>query len=252
MTKRMYPSIKKYVTTPSVALEYDSYFKETKLFQFDTQILERYITEKKSIIDLGCGTGRHLLHFARKGCPVFGADLSEHMLRCSAEKLRKENLSAKIVRANLLEIPFKDDSFSYGLCMFSTIGLISGKRNRGAFLKEARRILQPGGLFFVHVHNRLFNVFDSWGRRWLVRTYILSPFKGIEIGDKIFDYYRGIRNMYLHVFTLGEIKRALRRAGFNVEKVHFINEPRDAELQGRFFKSWRSNGFILVARKRTR
>ena len=248
----MYPSIKKYVTTPSVAFEYDRYFKDIRLFEFDTRLLDIYIKEKKPLIDLGCGTGRHLVHFAKRGFPAFGVDLSEYMLRRCAEKLEKEKFVPRIVRGNLLELPFKDNSFSYGLCMFSTIGLIAGKKNRAAFLKEACRILQPGGLFFVHVHNRLFNVFDSWGRRWLLKTYLPNPFTEAEIGDKIFDYYRGIRDMYLHVFSLGEIKRALRRARFKVEKVHFINEPRDAELQGRFFKSWRSNGFVIAAKKRNR
>ena len=245
----IHPSIRKYTSTPSVALEYDCYFKDTALFHLDTAVLDQYITDNRPLVDFGCGTGRHLIYFAKKGIPSLGIDLSMSMIRCALEKLSAEKMDAKVVMGNLLELPLKDNSFFYGICMFSTIGLICGAQNRYAFLKEAFRVIQPGGLFFVHVHNRLFNIFDKWGRRWLLKTYCLSPFKGFEVGDKIIDYYRGIRNMYLHTFSLGEIKRVLKKTGFGIEKVHYINEPRDAELEGRFFKSWRSNGFIIVARK---
>ena len=247
----IHPSIRKYTSTPSVALEYDFYFRDTPLFVLDTQILDKYVTHPQPLIDLGCGTGRHLIHFAKKGIPSFGVDLSTHMIRRTTEKLRTEKLSVRVALANLLELPLKDKSFFYALCMFSTIGLIGGAQNRHAFLKEVYRILQPGGLFFIHVHNRLFNIFEGDGRRWLFRTYFIGPFKGFEIGDKIIDYYRGVRDMYLHTFTLGEIKMTLKKAGFRIEKVYYLNEPRDAELPGFFLRSWRSNGFIIVARKDT-
>ena len=61
--------------------------------------------------------------------------------------------------------------------------------------------------------------------------------------------YRGIPDLVLHVFSLGEIRRLLTRSGFGNLDVITANVGRTRELRWRFLTSLRSNGFILIARK---
>ena len=79
--------------------------------------------------------------------------------------------------------------------------------------------MKPGGRLVLHVHNRWYNLFDREGRNWLLKTHLVMPFEDYEVGDKLIDNYRLIPRMYLHIFSLGEVRRMLRRAGFSLERV---------------------------------
>jgi SAM-dependent methyltransferase len=81
------------------------------------------------LLDIGCGTARHVIHFARRGHCVVGADLSAHMIRVAREKARQASVPASLVRADMVDLPrlFQPGSFDYALCMFSTIGLVAGQ-----------------------------------------------------------------------------------------------------------------------------
>ena len=243
----LHPSTRLYVQSRQIATSYDDFFRSTALFRFDTQILDRYIEQPGRLIDFGCGTGRHLIHFANKGFPALGLDMSAHMLQCAQAKAAQHGARLHLVRGAFQQMDFLHSaSFRYAICMFSTIGIIRGKANRQRFAAQVRRILIPGGLFVFHVHNRWLNLLDPFGRRWLLETHTINRLRGLECGDKIMDGYRGIPNMFLHVFTLREATRLAIRAGFRIRDVVFMTRRRDAELTGHW-RAVRSNGFIIVA-----
>ena len=247
------PSTQEYVRSLWIAEDYDSYFAFNPLFRFDAEFLERLFPAPLTMVDLGCGTGRHLVPFARRGFEVTGVDISEQMLRILADKLDEEKLQAQLLRSNLCRIPdLEGDSFEAAICMFSTLGMIRGSENRLACAREACRLLRPGGLFVVHCHNFVYQghlpeTWIAWGR-----SLTLSLLHGYELGDKVLPEYRSINNMYLHLFRPSELQRLLNRAGFQVVRVAYLNARRDRELGPVFFKSLRANGFIAVARKRER
>jgi len=243
----VHPSTRLYVQNREIALGYDDYFRATALFQYDTRVLDTYLTEAGPLVDLGCGTARHLLHFARKGFPAVGVDLSEHMLACAHRKIEGCPGRISLIRGTINRLEFlKTASFRYAICMFSTIGLIRLRRNRARFVREVRRILMPRGLFIFHVHNRWLNLFDPCGRQWLWQTYTSDPRKGLEPGDKIMQGYRGIPEMFLHVFSYRESVSLVGKNGFHVKKVFCLNEQRNAEISG-FGRAVKANGFIIVA-----
>ena len=47
---------------------------------FIHDLIQKYSPGAKSILDLGCGTGRHDLLLAEKGYAITGVDMSEEML----------------------------------------------------------------------------------------------------------------------------------------------------------------------------
>ena len=245
------PSTLRYITSPHIAEEYDLFNKGNELFDFDTMLLDRYLTRPGRLIDLGCGTGRHLAHFAGKGFDVTGLDLSEHMLRLASERLEKKGLKADFVHCDMRDLSrFPDESFSYATCMFSTLGMVMGGDARQKIVQEVVRILAPGGMYFVHAHNRWHCWYHADRLVWLLQNVLASLVSRDEIGDLWMDSYRGIPNMYLHIFSAREMRSVLKAAGFSDVKIIYINRPRNGELQGNWFKHVRSNGFIDFGKKR--
>lgn len=93
-----------------------------------------------SVLDLGCGTGRHALWMAATGAVVTGVDFSEQML---AEARRKPGAATiRFLRCDLHEpLPFRDGAFDLvvsGLVL-EHIG------DLGRFFGEARRAVRSGG-----------------------------------------------------------------------------------------------------------
>ncbi|MDA1140635.1 MAG: methyltransferase domain-containing protein [Planctomycetota bacterium] len=245
----MDPSTQQYIQSLWVAEDYDDYFALNALFQFDTGFLDRMLRQPGKLLDVGCGTGRHLVHFVKKGFEVTGVDLSDAMLRIVEEKLGEAQLSASLLKSDICDIPhLGDETFDAAICMFSTLGMVRGHKNRMACMHEVFRVLKPKGIFIFHCHNFLFRglSIDTW-HEWF-RSYLLT-FRGYEVGDKILDEYRTIKDMYLHTFRPSEIRRMVTAAGFQLEYFGYLNADRSGELPPIMFRALRANGFVIVARK---
>jgi SAM-dependent methyltransferase len=228
-----------YAHTPRLAAEEDDYFANHPLFRMDPRALEQRFVIPGRLVDLGCGTGRHAIRFARRGFAVTAVDLSRSMLERVGLKVRGEALDLVRCQANLCRLGcFPDKSFDYALSMFSTLGMIRGRASRRRALEEAARILRPGGRLAVHVHNLWLNLRNPAGRAWLRAQALESLFQGRELGDREMTY-RGITGMRVHLYRWGELKRELRAAGFRIEEVL----PQDAVFAAPIPAPWFAHGF---------
>ena len=150
--------------------------------------------ESKRILDLGCGSGRHVVLFSRLGFDVYGFDASPKALSMTQDWLHKENLTANLTK-HLMEKPFPyDDDFFDAVISIQVIHHNLMKEIKKT-VSEIERVLKPDGLLFV-TFPILHPVPVEKERNWeLVKieegTYI--PQKGWE---------RGIPH---HYFTLEEI-----------------------------------------------
>jgi len=174
-----------YAHRPHIAGDYDTEFAENTLFEFDEKVLRERFVRPGVLVDLGCGTGRVLVPFARQGFACVGVDLSPEFLGIVGAKAAAEGLPIERVQANLMELGcLADASADYAVCLFSTLGMIRGRTNRLRALGHIRRILKPGGTFVVHVHNRWHNLRDPQGRRWLLKNLTWERWRGDrEAGD---------------------------------------------------------------------
>ncbi len=237
-----------YVQSPSVADDYDDYFAFNSLFEHDEQVLARHLQPLGLVADLGCGTGRALVPLVQAGHRGLAIDLSEPMLRIVQEKADLDNLPIDCLQANLVQLDaLADNSVDHAICMFSTLGMIRGRANRRQALEHFRRILKSDGRFVLHVHNYWFNLRDPQGPSWVVKNLLTAPFNSeIEIGDKWFPY-RGVPNMFLHVFRWRELAADLAAAGFEiVEKIPLDVARRHRLRHPWLFPALRTNGWIVV------
>lgn len=240
-----------YAQAPHIAAEYDAYFAQNELFEFDRQVLARHFDRPGLVVDLGCGTGRALIPLARRGFSTLGVDLSLAMLREVGRKAAEESLAIGRVIANLVELDcLRDQTADYAVCLFSTLGMIHGRENRRRALAHVHRILKPGGRFVVHVHNLWYSLTYSAGRAWLLK-HILECWtnKDLERGDRFFDYL-GVPKMYVHSFSEREFRGALTEAGFAIDDVIRLHASRQRPLPLPWLLgSIRANGWIAVCRK---
>lgn len=251
-----HPTLSRYITDKHIACNYDSFFQHSYLFQFDSRILQEWFHEPGKIIDFGSGTGRHVLQFCRRGFDVTGVDLSDHMLAITKTKLDKSGCKARLIKADMTAPwPTNDitiaekTSYDYALCMFSTLGMIRGRNLRHRFLTNVLHCLKPGGLFALHIHNYWHNLWYSEGRLFLAGNTVKCLLGWEELGDKILPEYRGIKNMFVHVFRKSEIEKQLQTAGFDILHSLPLNETRSGILPVSNFNSIRANGYLILTQK---
>ncbi len=104
----------------------------------------------RRVLDLGCGSGRHLTYLASKGFRVSGIDSSETALSYARESLEEQKLTAELTCGSFYErLPYPDDCFDAVVCCralnHGTIEQISLTVN------EIERVLTEPGLIFVEV-----------------------------------------------------------------------------------------------------
>ena len=100
-----------------------------------------------TVLDLGCGVGRHSLLFAQHGFNVTALDLSEsglHILSISARKLK---LSIETVLADVTSLPLKDASYDAVLAYHSMYHVDSEGMLHA--INEVHRILKSNGEAFL-------------------------------------------------------------------------------------------------------
>jgi SAM-dependent methyltransferase len=239
-----------YLHDPSIARGYDASLADSPLFSLDMAFVEQHCPRPGRLLDLGCGTGRLLLEFAKKGWQTLGVDLSPQMLRVAADKALSANLAVELLQANIAQLDcLSDDSFDCVACLFSTLGMVLGKTHRQRAVAHSFRVLRPGGRSILHVHNRWFNAWDSTGRAWLLRDWLRSWIGG-EGGNLAMPVHQGIAGLTLHLFTRREACRLLTDAGFRLLEVRPISLRVDGSLPFPACFGWlRSYGYLLAAEK---
>lgn len=90
-------------------------------------------------LEIGCGTGVHAARVSALGWTPVGVDLSAGMLRHARDRL-------SIARADAERLPIRDSSVPAAISMMSHTDM----PDYPAVLREAARVLRPGGTF-VHV-----------------------------------------------------------------------------------------------------
>jgi SAM-dependent methyltransferase len=240
-----------YLHDPGIARNYDDYLAGSPLVTTDLRFARRYFDRPGRLIDLGCGTGRLLIPFARQGFWVLGVDLSAEMLRLAGARAADAGVVVHRLQANLVELDaLADQSFDYAACLFSTLGMVAGAVPRRRVVRHVHRLLRPGGKFILHVHNRWFNLWDRQGRRWLLRDWLRALLGRGEVGDRPMPTHLGIAGLALHHFTRREAVRLLRRAGFRVLEIQPVGLGVDGQLSWPWWFRWlRSHGYLIAAQR---
>jgi len=149
------------------------------------------------VLELGCGTGEFTRRMAESECRLVALDLSPELLvRARAEV---NTPGAHFLRANAMELPFRDASFDavYGCSILHHL-------DAEVTLREVRRVLQPGGRLVFSEPN-------------LLNPQVLLMFKCRPLRP-----YFGTSPDEM-AFTRGWIERVLHRVGFRCFSVRYFD-----------------------------
>lgn len=92
---------------------------------WETHVLNKYLTLKGSLLDAGCGTGRHVIPFAEKGFDVVGIDKDKEMLMASQTKLKLKKLNADLILADAQKLPLRNSLFDHIILMGNVLGEVN-------------------------------------------------------------------------------------------------------------------------------
>lgn len=127
-------------------------FGEIDIYLFD-QLLKDRFSPGMSILDAGCGGGRNLVYFLRKGYKVYGVDLSseaiakvKRLASLVCPSLSEENFVVSAVE----KMPFPVESFD-AVISSAVLHFARDERHFNRMLDEMWRVLRPGGLFFARL-----------------------------------------------------------------------------------------------------
>jgi ubiquinone/menaquinone biosynthesis C-methylase UbiE len=146
------------------------------------------------VLDVGCGTGEHLHRALDRGLKAYGVEPAPAML----EVARRNVPEAEIKQGVATSLPFGDGEFD--MVMMVEVLRYLDRADTDAALREARRVLKPGGLLFVTLVNR-------WA---LDGFYILQRARSV-VKRKQFDQF----NPYCLFHTPASARRDLAQAGFD-------------------------------------
>jgi len=105
--------------------------------------LERRAPHARSLLDVGCGTGRHL-ELMRERYEVEGLDLNPTMLELARERCP----DVPFHEADMADFDL-GRSFDVVTCMFSSIGYVRTEERMRAAIICMRRHLNPGGVLLI-------------------------------------------------------------------------------------------------------
>lgn len=139
-----------------------------------------------AVLEIGCGVGRLLKPLSRRVARAVGVDLSHEMVRRGREYCAdRGNIELHPTDGSLERFAAGEFDFVYSHIVFQHL---PRKTYVDRYLREAERVLKPGGILRVQVDGR---------SRQFFRRFVADSWSGV-------------------VFSARELARRLERAGFSV------------------------------------
>ena len=178
------------------------------------------VVARLEVLDLGCGTGRHSLWLAAAGASVTAVDFSAGMMEKARAKPGAERV--RFLVHDLHErLPFADAAFDLVVS-----GLVlEHLQDLGAFFREARRVLKPGGRAVVSgMHPAMF-LRD-------VRARFHDPVTGEKVEPGSVEH------------GIGDFVMAAVRAGFSLDGI--VEQAPDAAYAARCSRAGKYVGWPML------
>ncbi|OPJ56641.1 class I SAM-dependent methyltransferase [Clostridium oryzae] len=165
------------------------------------------LESRKSILDLGCGLGRHSILFAKNGFKVTAVDLSDYGVNYLREWEKREKVDILTEICDMKKLPFMDSAFD---CIWA-YHVISHTDTEGfiGILTEIERVLKPKGCIYCTLCSK-----DTWS---------FSEPKYKHVDDNTVIKTDGAEKDVPHYFVdLDDIQRLFKN--FTIKRIRHIDD----------------------------
>ena len=183
------------------------------------QLIKKHSEKANIILDLGCGTGKHLIEFSKLGYSGIGIDQSKSMIECANENIlsrpseTKRNLSFQT--ANILCFNL-NKTFDVITCLFHVINYQKTEEELCLAIKNVSKHLKKDGIF----------IFDFWygpsvlrnGFETRVKEIENKTFKITRIAKPSIDTINGIVTVHYKLYTKNKFSNKL----YELEEFHNV------------------------------
>ncbi|VAW44211.1 hypothetical protein MNBD_GAMMA02-947 [hydrothermal vent metagenome] len=214
------------------------------------QVLDLVDRPVKSVLDMACGPGRHVLGFSRLGLQVSGVDLSGYLLNQATNLIEQEQLDATLVHSDMLAYQPKN-KFDLITNLFTSFGYYANPAMNQQMLNNAFNWLNPSGVMVI----------DTFGKEQA--AHAIEPVHCTEYdnGDLRFERPMLINDMRIYsnewilvrgnqayrweyehfVYSADELTAMLKQAGFKQVEIYGSFSKDDYDLA--------AERLVAVARK---
>ncbi|MGI8893296.1 MAG: class I SAM-dependent methyltransferase [Bacteroidia bacterium] len=187
-----------------------------------------------SILDLGCGRGRHSVYLNERGFDVTGVDISEENI---AFNKQYENEHLKFFVHDMREV-FQPESFSFIFNLFTSFGYFENDEDNQKTVNAAAKDLKEDGIFLIDYLN-VNKVLNELEREEIkivdeIEFHIRRGFDGKFITKNItfedfedeFNYQEKVRAL-----PLPDFEEYFKKAGLKIVHLsgNYNLQPYDAE-----------------------
>ncbi len=181
--------------------EYDQMMDWESRLTRETPFFEKIISDYqiKSLLDAGCGTGRHCFHFLTMGLDaVVGADASERVIELARHRAAAIGGEIDFVQAEFTDLAKKvSGSYQLVCCLGNSISHLLSYDDLELALKNFRKLTTKTGIVLLHLLN--------WERKIaLQERYFPLRSHPMPEGEKLFlrflDFHDELVTMNLIIF----------------------------------------------------
>jgi SAM-dependent methyltransferase len=163
------------------------------------QLMRRYVPlEGKRILDMGCGVGAFVRRLGEYSDEVYGTDIDRERVAEGTQEVT--NLGLAVCEA----VPFADNTFDV-IILHEVLEHVTDDQQT---LREAKRVLAPGGSVVIFCPNRLYP-FETHGI-FIGKRYF---FGNIPLINYLPDALRNRLVPHARVYSKRRLRRLYRRAG---------------------------------------
>ncbi|KAA5544751.1 class I SAM-dependent DNA methyltransferase [Adhaeribacter rhizoryzae] len=202
------------------------------------EIINQFVNKNREhtqVLDLACGTGKHIFELYQQGYQVTGSDISTQMIEVAREKALLNNFEISFYNHSFQEADKIEGNYDCVISMFSAVDYLTNYRDQVKAFTNIYNLLADDGVF----------IFDFWNGNTVVKEY--SPVKVLRKsnGDQeimrisetkintlnqdvwvkftCFLFENNLKSLeftethHLHYYYLPEIENLLTQCGFTIE-----------------------------------
>jgi ubiquinone/menaquinone biosynthesis C-methylase UbiE len=208
--EKIFEEVKEKYLQPEELEEWTNIVEEG-LTLYEKKYIKKYVDKREKLLDIGCGGGREGIALASNGHNVFGVDLVVPMVINARKTAEKMNLRLKYLVMNALSLGFKNNTFNGVLMLGQVLAFVPLRENRIKVLREAYRVLKPGGKILLTTHSR--NSHLKYKIYFFVKDHLRRilkqfGFDTLEPGDRFTTTVGNAKSKgkhYLHMYSMKEI-----------------------------------------------